>query len=211
MDGTMIDSEPEWGIATYEMSERFGRRLTPQLREKTIGGSVMNTMQICAEHAGLSLDDLDVALERRRLYARVRELIADLTPLPGVRELLEAFQGTPMLVTTNTERELADASIEAVGKHYFVGSVTSDEVAHPKPAPDMYLAAAQRVGVDPQDCLVFEDSWTGMTGATAAGCRVIGLADEAPAGAVSLRELHGTLSLEGVSADQVRTWYERLR
>ena len=55
MDGTLIDTEPLWGVATYELSEKLGRRLTPELREKTIGGSFGNTLAICAAHAGVEL------------------------------------------------------------------------------------------------------------------------------------------------------------
>lgn len=211
MDGTLVDSEPMWGIATYELSERLGNRLTPELRASTVGGSLINTLSICAEHAGLTLDDLDVTAERRRLYDRVGELIADITPNPGVPELLDELMPRPMLVTTNTERELADPSIDGVGRHFFTGSITGDEVTRPKPHPEMYLEAARRVGADPADCVVFEDSWNGMSAATAAGCVVFGLAPAVPDGATSLNDLHGSLSLAGVTADHVDAWFERLR
>lgn len=206
----MIDTEPLWEIATYELSERLGRRLTPELREKTVGGSLINTLTICAEHAGLQLADVDIAKERSLIYERVGSLMTDISPMPGVINLLETLP-QPKYVTTNTERDLADRSIAAVGKHYFVGSVTGDEVAHPKPAPDMYLKAAQMAGADPQDCLVFEDSTNGMTGAVKAGCVVIALSDDPVPGATSLRELHGNLSLEGVTASDVTAWYSEIR
>lgn len=211
MDGTLVDSEPMWGMATYELSERLGRRLTPELRARTVGGSLVNTLSICAEHAGLTLADLDIEAERRRIYDRVGELIADITPNPGVRELLDDLGPTPMLVTTNTERELADRSIDGVGRHYFVDSITGDEVSTPKPDPEMYLEAARRVDADPGDCVVFEDSWNGMSAATAAGCVVFGLSPIVPDGATSLNDLHGTLSLAAVTADHVNTWFDRLR
>lgn len=209
MDGTLVDSEPQWGVATYELSERLGNRLTPELRERTVGGSFINTLDICARHVGLTLADLDVDAERERLYARVSELIADIEPNPGVRSLLDELS-LPMLVTTNTERILADPCIDAVGRDYFVDSITGDEVRDPKPAPDMYLEAAARVGADPGDCVVFEDSWAGMSAAAAAGCVVLGLARAVPEGVSSLFDLHGSLSLEGVTADHVEQWFARL-
>lgn len=211
MDGTLVDSEPLWGIATFEFSERLGRRLTPELRAKTVGGSLLNTMTICAEHAGLSIDDLDIAAERRRIYDRVGELIADIKPNPGVTDLLADLAPLPMLVTTNTERELANPSIAAVGTQHFVDSISGDEVAHPKPNPEMYLEAARRVGARPRDCVVFEDSWTGMSAGVAAGCVVIGLAPAVPDGATSLTDLHGSLSLEGVTGHHVHAWFTSLR
>ncbi|MGD7001279.1 HAD family hydrolase [Corynebacterium halotolerans] len=217
MDGTMVDSEPLWGQATYELSEHLGKRLTPQLRESTVGGSFPHTLQVCAQHAGVDLAEGDYPHYRRRMFDRMGELFADnLRPNPGVLELLDDLQQTqiPMLVTTNTERELADPSIAAVGQHFFHDSIAGDEVVHPKPAPDMYLEAARRVGARPEECLVFEDSFAGMSGAVAAGCRVIGLPESAdqpvPEGVTLLRSLHGSNSFQGVTATHVHGWFDRI-
>ncbi|AKK08774.1 HAD family hydrolase [Corynebacterium testudinoris] len=213
MDGTLVDSEPLWGIATFELSERLGRRLTPELRETTVGGSVRHTIDVCAEYAGVQLSEADYVTQRRIIYDRMAELMSEqLEPNPGVQELLGQFSaaGVPMLVTTNTERELADPSIAAVGASYFTGSVAGDEVTHPKPAPEMYLEAARRVQADPADCLVFEDSYAGMTAARAAGCRVIGLADAGPDGVTLLKDVHGETTFAGVTAEKVCDWFARL-
>lgn len=183
MDGTLVDTEPLWGIATYELAEMLGRPLTPQVREKTVGGSFANTLRVCADHAGYTLREGDYERYHSWIYGRMAQLFSTgLEPNPGVRGLLSSLAeaGMRMFVTTNTERQLADACINAVGAHFFVDSITADEVARPKPAPDMYLEAARRVGERPADCLVFEDSWAGMSAAAAAGCTVLGLAAEVP-------------------------------
>nr|WP_291313800.1 HAD family phosphatase [Corynebacterium sp. UBA2622] len=206
MDGTMIDTEPVWGIATYELADMLGRPLTPEVRAKTIGGSFENTLQICADHAGRTLAPGDYERYRAWMYGRMGELLSgNLEPNPGVRPLLASLHaaGVPMLVTTNTERELADPCIDAVGRGYFAGSITGDEVAHAKPAPDMYLEAARRVGEDPADCLVFEDSWAGMSAAAAAGCRVLGLAAEVPEGATPFDPAR----FVGADAAAVASWF----
>ncbi|AGF72484.1 HAD family hydrolase [Corynebacterium halotolerans] len=217
MDGTLVDTEPLWGTATYELSELLGRRLTPELRDTTVGGSFPNTLQVCAAHAGVELTDEDYPRYRRHLFDRMAQLLdAHLTPNPGVPELLADLHAreVPMLVTTNTERELADPSIEAVGRRFFVDSIAGDEVAHPKPAPDMYLEAVRRVGAHPTECLVFEDSTAGMTAAAMAGCRVIGLPADpdtpVPAGVTALRDLQESASLAGVTADDVLGWFDHL-
>ncbi|WKD57663.1 Phosphorylated carbohydrates phosphatase [Corynebacterium capitovis DSM 44611] len=206
MDGTLVDTEPLWGVATYELSERLGRRLTPELREATVGGSFANTLAVCARHAGLTLDDADSAHYKEWMYQRMSELIGhDLLPNPGIDGLLAdlAEAGVPMYVTTNTERRLADVCINAVGRDYFAGSITGDEVAHPKPAPDMYAEAARRAGARPERCLVFEDSWAGMSAAAAAGCRVFGLAEAVPRGVTRFDPAR----FVGATARDVEAWF----
>ena len=94
---------------------------------------------------------------------------------PGARELLiEARDaGIPCVLVTMSWRRFADAVLREAPAGVFVGSVTGDEVARGKPAPDPYLAAAALVGVDPWNCLAIEDSPTGVASALAAGCRTI--------------------------------------
>lgn len=218
MDGTLVDTEPLWEQFTYELSELMGRRLTPELRETTIGGSFRHTVQVCATHAGIDVTEDDHPRFRAFMNERMAELMrSSLAPNPGITELLDDLSGhdLPMLVTTNTERTLADISIGAVGTRYFSDSVTGDEVPRPKPAPDMYLRAAEIVGADPADCLVFEDSFTGMTAAVTAGCRVIGLPwysdTVVPEGVVTLESLHGRSDFVDADADTVMDWFHQLK
>lgn len=218
MDGTMVDSEPLWGIATYELSEKLGRRLGEKEREKTVGGSFPNTLEVCARHAGIDPATLDAEAIAKEFFARVAEIFhGNLHPRPGVRQLLAelAAEQTPMFVTTNTIRSLADPAIEAVGEHFFQGSVTGDDVANPKPHPEIYLKAAQLAGADPADCLVFEDSVAGQTAAMKAGCRVISLpenqARDQVKGTTYLGDLRGDGSIEfaGVRAQDVYRWFRQ--
>ncbi|MBC3185555.1 HAD family phosphatase [Corynebacterium sp. zg-331] len=214
MDGTLVDSEPLWEIATYELSERLGRRITAQQRDATVGGSFDNTLRICAEHAGVTVTASQARDLHDSMFARMGELFSRfLVPRPGVRAVLSALHrhGIPMMVTTNTERSLADTAIAAVGAEFFCGSVAGDEVARFKPAPDMYLEAARRVEAPPEDCLVFEDSPAGMHAAVAAGCRVIGLPED-PAdlvsGALLMQDLHGgSRSFTEVSTEEIARWF----
>lgn len=206
MDGTLIDTEPLWGQATYALSERLGRRITPEVRELTVGGSFDNTLRLLAQYAGHSLDDVNVNHHRTFMFDRMAQLLEGGIDLnPGVAGVLEslAAAGVPMYVTTNTERVLADRCIDAMGRHFFTDTITGDEVVNPKPAPDMYLEAARRAGAAPGECLVFEDSWAGMTAAVDAGCVVLGLAEDVPAGA----HRFDPANFEGASAVDVTQWY----
>lgn len=225
MDGTMVDSEPLWSIATYELSERLGRRLSAEERARTVGGCFANTLEVCARYAGYELKEEDYVIQHDILFDRMRGLFREhLTPQPGIRELLADLneRGIPLYVTTNTERELADSSIAAVGTHFFHGSVTGDEVPRPKPAPDLYLHACEIAGAAPGECLVFEDSTSGQRAAIEAGCRVIGVPSEDGQqmleNVVSLRTLRladgcpaeQANTFVGVRAADVERWFDHL-
>ncbi|QPK80200.1 HAD family phosphatase [Corynebacterium lizhenjunii] len=214
MDGTLTDSEPLWEKATYRLSRQLGKELVPEVRELTVGGTFAGTFAIIADYAGYNPQPGD----EQRFEADMQDYVAglydqELVIFPGVRELLEQLHaaGVPMMVTTNTQRAVADPVISAIGSQYFVGSVCGDEVPAGKPAPDMYLEAAHRVGADPASCLVFEDSQAGMSAAVAAGCRVIGLPAESnadlPTGAVPVCSLHTASHLAGASIADVRRWW----
>ncbi|OFT90336.1 Phosphorylated carbohydrates phosphatase [Corynebacterium auriscanis] len=178
MDGTLVDTEPLWGIATFEMSEVMGRRITPEVRELTVGGTTENTVRICANYAGLQLDESETQHWVQWMFQRVGELLNSSLPFrPGVPALLDEAKAAniPMALVTNTARHLTDVALESIGCHYFVLTLCGNEVPQGKPAPDIYLTAAEKLGVAPEDCLVFEDSRAGMTAAWTAGCRVVGV------------------------------------
>lgn len=217
MDGTLTDSEPLWEEATYFLSELLGKRLTPQQRQRTVGSTFENTLRICADAAGIELTPEDYPKYQALTFNKTRELFAErLKVFPGIQDLLTQLksEGMAMLVTTNTVRHVADSAIDTVGRHFFVDTICGDEVAEGKPAPDMYLEAARRVGVAPSDALVFEDSTTGMQAALDAGCHVIGLPEDPrmdiPSGAVSIEKLSGKKHLDGATSADVYSWFARI-
>lgn len=214
MDGTLVDTEPRWGEATFAMTAEMGRELIPEVREQTVGGIAENTVRICAEWAGISVsEESTLHYWVNRLYDLVSELFAENLPfLPGVPGLLREGEGTlPMMVVTNTYRRLTEQALQTIGAHYFTSSVCGDEVPAGKPAPDPYLVACQRLGLQPDDCLVIEDSANGMCSAVKAGCRVLGVpavGTPVPAGARSIEQLlPGHRTLDGLSvADLHDLW-----
>lgn len=218
MDGTLVDTEPLWGIATFEMGEKMGRPLTPEVREKTIGATTPTTVEICAAHAGLVLDDAAKADWLNFMYTRVGELLSgQLEFRPGIREVLREAKavGFPMALVTNTNRALTELSLDSIGREYFDFTLCGDEVPNGKPAPDIYATAADRFGFAPDECLVVEDSTTGMTAARDAGCRVLGAPTDAetaiPAGVRTLAELRGgAQDFSGFSLDDLRQIYADL-
>lgn len=218
MDGTLTNSEPLWEEATFHLSESLGRRLTPTERLATVGATFEDTLNICADIAGVTLQPGDTERYRTLMFDYVKSLFAQhLEIFPGIPELLSELkdQGVPMMVTTNTERYVADSAIEALGREYFVDTICGDEVPRGKPAPDMYAEAARRLGLEPGECLVFEDSAAGMRAAVDAGCVVIGLPEgdhvAVPAEATEISELHSSRHLTGVTAADVHAWFAQIR
>lgn len=218
MDGTLVDTEPLWGIATFEMGEKMGRPLTAEVREKTVGATTPTTVEICAAHAGLVLDDAAKAEWLNFMYTRVEELLAgQLEFRPGIREILSEAKaaGFPMALVTNTNRALTEVSLNSIGREFFDFTLCGDEVPNGKPAPDIYATAAERFGFAPDECLVVEDSTTGMTAARDAGCRVLGAPTDSktaiPQGVHTLAELReGARDLGSLKLEDLRRIYTEL-
>ena len=177
MDGSLIDTEHLWEVATYDVSERIGRRVTPEIRTKCIGNTLRDTITICADFAGVEVTEELVARESEFMETRVAQLIAEqgVSWRPGVKRLLSEIHAAelPIILVTNTRRRVADYCIDAMGRDKFTETVCGDEVENGKPAADPYVRGAELAGVAPDECLAMEDSVTGVRSAIAAGCRVL--------------------------------------
>lgn len=183
MDGTLVDSEPLWGIATYELAEQMGTQLSSEVREKTVGGTTANTVTVVAEYAGVTLDAESHEKWMTWMYQRVATLLSQSLPFrPGVLALLHQAKekNIPMALVTNTARSLTEISLDSIGRSHFSLTLCGDEVEKGKPAPDIYIAAAHKLGLQPQDCLALEDSVTGSTAAYNAGCQTVWIPTEKP-------------------------------
>ncbi|MGJ0121204.1 HAD family hydrolase [Williamsia sp. MIQD14] len=173
MDGTLLDSEKLWDVAMAELAVRLGAVMTVELRQSTLGNSMVGAMTKLFDAAGVPEAQRDLDGQAHWLRGRVAELFADGIPWrPGADAALRtiAAAGIPMVLVTNTERDLTERALPTIGKHRFAHTLCGDEVAEGKPAPDLYLAAARAAGVPPADCLAIEDSPTGAAAAGAAGC-----------------------------------------
>lgn len=216
MDGTLSDSEPLWEKAIYYTSAQMGREATPAVRAETVGGTVFDALAILARWVGRTLPPEEIEHYKGVMFDYVSELYAtELVLFPGVSNLLEGVRadGIPQYLTTNTQRAVADPVIDAIGRDFFTDTVCGDEVPNGKPAPDIYLEAARRANAEPGQCLVFEDSPTGMRAAVTAGCVVVGLPHDGttvPDGATPIARLHGGTHLEGATVADMYRWYAEL-
>ncbi|WP_433723346.1 HAD family hydrolase [Nocardia sp. CA-129566] len=176
MDGTLLDSEKLWDIAVRELARAHGHEMSDELRHALIGASGPNALRLIFDGLGIDATPEAVRAAGEFIERRVTELMAGPIPWrPGAKDALSMVR-TARLATalvTNTKRSLTEFGLDTLGRDFFDVSVCGDEVEHGKPAPEIYLRAAELLGVHPRDCVALEDSPTGAAAATAAGCAVI--------------------------------------
>ncbi|MBB0989976.1 MULTISPECIES: HAD family hydrolase [Dietzia] len=176
MDGTLVDTERLWDIAVYELAEHLGRPLDETTRERTLGNSLHGFFEILGEYTGRRIVGEEFDRLAHRLNSRVTELMrTDMRWRPGAEDLLAdiASTRTPVALVTNTTADVAVVPLEFIDRSRFDVVVTGCMVTEAKPAPDPYLLACARLGVEPGSAVAVEDSVTGATAAVAAGCRVL--------------------------------------
>lgn len=187
----MLDTERIALRVWSEAASDLGCPLDRDIAEQMVGRSTATNRLMLQAHFGdrLSFDDLARVAERR-----YREALAagGVPRKPGLVELLDllAGRGVPRAVATSTARELARHKLDQAGVlSYFDVVVGGDEVVHSKPAPDIFLRAAERLGVQPADCIVLEDSGPGIYAASAAGMVPILVPDGDRPPAVETRQM----------------------
>lgn len=172
-DGLLADTETPDYEAWRTIYEEQGLHLPVEFWARNIGlakgHEAHNWHGALAERVGPGYDS-DAVQERKRAFYHAA--IGRLNPMPGVLALLDALdeEHIPCAVASNSDRAWVDRVLEITGlASRFRAIATADEVEHPKPAPDVYLLAAQRLSVPPQHCVAFEDSPRGLAAAHAAG------------------------------------------
>ena len=174
MDGVLVDTEHLWDEVREELTDEWGGRYTPEAQQAMMGMSSHEWSRYLHETVGLREPPEVINAEVvRRMLARYA---TDLPVIPGAVETVDvlAAAGFRLALASSSNRELIDAvlrELELTG--LFEVTVSSEEVARGKPAPDVYLEAARRLGVPPGRCVAVEDSASGICAARAAGMRVI--------------------------------------
>jgi beta-phosphoglucomutase family hydrolase len=176
LDGVLIHSMPmhviaweryldDMGVQVQNLESRMHGKRNSELVQDFLGNTVSQE------------DAFQHGLAKERLF---RELLLkeDLNrfQVPGVIEFLERHKNVPKAIGSNAEPENINFVLDRFNlRPYFRAVVNGLEVKRPKPFPDIYLRAAQHLQMDPEDCIVFEDSPTGVEAAIAAGMRVVGV------------------------------------
>ncbi len=176
MDGVMVDSNPVHREAWVAFNRRYGLETTPAMLERMYG---KRNDEIIRDYFGDGLGPEEVAARSRAKEELYREMAGSRIEqmlVPGLRAFLDRYRAAPMAVASNAEPENVAFVLDRAGlKPYFRVVVDGHQAVHPKPHPDIYLRAAVLLEVAPANCIVIEDSPTGVAAAKAAGMRVIGL------------------------------------
>ena len=175
LDGVLVDSEQVWDEARQRLAEERGGRWHDRASRDMMGMSSLEWSGYMHDVLGLPQQPEEINAEVvRRLGAIYRE---ELPLMDGAVEAVERLAPCwPLAVASSSNRPLIDLVLELSGlERLFQATVSSEEVAQGKPAPDVYLEAARRLDVAPGRCTAVEDSENGIRSAKAAGMRVLAI------------------------------------
>lgn len=179
MDGTLIDSEPIWINQERELMNSLGVTWSHEDAIHCIGGPM--TRVDAFMRSKLSPEQRDeypeMALTSLLLKRMEIELAKGVDFAPGAEKLFKSFVnlGIPQALVSASSRPLVDAALEFIGRDNFEITISNDDVIESKPSPEGYLSAAKHMGVDIDNCLILEDSVTGVTAAINSGAYVLGI------------------------------------
>ncbi|MEZ6188967.1 MAG: HAD family phosphatase [Planctomycetota bacterium] len=168
MDGLLVDSEPVWKQAEHALVHDHGAKVDAPFHLTTVGLGMLEWAERVRAHYGLTASPQALSAH---LVANMLERIPRLVrPRPGAPELVAASAAGPRAIASSSPTRLIELTLETLGwTPGFPTRCSAQEVARGKPAPDVYLLAAERLRVDPARCLALEDSPTGARAARAAG------------------------------------------
>jgi HAD superfamily hydrolase (TIGR01509 family) len=173
LDGVLMNSEWLAYLVWREYVEQKGGRLDESAHPSMIGLTAEATAEYVMRQTGITFDVTEgCAWIWNRTIERLK---TEIDPLPGAADLVRALaeRGVPLAIASNSPGYYIDASLKGLGlETYFPVRSAVDQVPNGKPAPDIYLRAAELLGIAPQHCLAVEDSQVGLQSATAAGIRV---------------------------------------
>jgi HAD superfamily hydrolase (TIGR01509 family) len=175
LDGVILQSEEVWDEVRAAFIRERGGRYDAEAQRAMMGMSAPEWSRYVHEELGVPVPPEGISDEIvRRMIARYRE---NLPLIPGAREAVERLAARwPLGIASSSNRPLIDAALELAGlAHLFQATVSSEEVPRGKPAPDVYLEAARRLGVAPERAAAIEDSHAGIRSAKAAGMRVVAI------------------------------------
>ena len=169
----MVDSEPEWLQSEIEVTAAFGYSWLEEDQVACLGGPLTKVGHYMYDKCGQKQSP--EFFTQTLIDTQVARMRGNTPTMPGAIELVRELQlhGVKTALVSASPRNIVDAVLDNLGHDLFPFSISSDDVAVTKPDPECYLKAASKSGSDISNCLVFEDSITGMTAAKASGAYLI--------------------------------------
>jgi pseudouridine 5'-phosphatase len=180
MDGVLLDTEDIYTRATQHIVGRYGKTYDWSIKGNMIGRPAIESARYLVQRLALPITPEAYLEERAVMF---EDLMPAAEPMPGARALTDALaaHGIPMAVATSSTRAMFDLKTTRHREWFccFSAIVLGDDprVRRGKPAPDIFLIAADALGAAPQDCIVVEDAPAGVAAARAAGMRVVAVPD----------------------------------
>lgn len=205
MDGLTINSEPQWLEAETELAALYGYTWTPEDQAYCLGGPLSKVGQYISDLTGGTEDGpffhkkiIEIMTEKVSRYADF---------MPGAKSLLNDLNlaGVPLALVSASPRSIVDAALKHVQPLPFQTTISSDDAKVTKPDPEGYLTAAKRLNVDIRNCLILEDSITGVQAARASGAKVIAVPHFVKIESDFQTKVVG--SLEELNVDTLREFY----
>ena len=171
-----MDSNPVHREAWAAFNRKYGIDTTEEMHQRMYG---RRNDQIVRDFYGDQLSPGEVEVRGAEKEAIYRKMMADRlreSLVPGLLEFLDDYMDVPKALATNAETENVDFLLDRADlRKYFRVVIDGRQVKNPKPDPEIYLRAAELLGFSPEDCVVFEDSYTGVAAGLSAGMKVVGL------------------------------------
>lgn len=173
MDGLLVDSEPLWFEAESELTAPFGYAWSAQDQSACLGGPLSHVGEYM--HRKCNQAESPAYFTQAIIELMVAKLINGAPLMPGAAPLIRELASAqiPLAMVSASPRRIVDAALSAHPSLPFSITISSDDVERTKPFPDGYLKAAAHLGVDIAECLIFEDSLTGMKAAQSSGAYLI--------------------------------------
>ncbi len=199
-DGVLVDSEVLSVKGMTAVLDEAGMPVTHAMIARYLGMKTADILATIAVETGIAVDPALLA----KIWPKTREIFAaELKAMPGVIEVLKRHPDVKRCVASSSSPERIRTCLELTGLLPYFGEhvFSSSQVAHGKPAPDLFLFAAARMGVEPKGCVVVEDSRFGVRGALAAGMTAIGFT-----GGSHIEPHHAELLREAGASHVESTW-----
>ena len=173
MDGLMVDSEPEWFLSEIEVTKPFGYTWLESDQIACLGGPLSKVGQYMFDKCGQ--EQSPEFFTQTLIDTQVARMRGNTPTMPGAVKLVRELQshGVKTALVSASPRNIVDAVLDNLGHDLFPFSISSDDVVKTKPDPEAYLKAADMSESNISNCLVFEDSITGMSAAIASGAYLI--------------------------------------